>query len=82
MTIYDFRQVHLESVKNAMLSPVKTFDLLFNMKYVFYQSQINTENCFWCHFHHKLKCTGCFCLTIFCAYDIIQAWCGQNKLLK
>ena len=25
-TIYDFRQVHLEPVKNAMLSPVKTFD--------------------------------------------------------
>ena len=26
VTIYDFRQVHLEPVKNAMLSPVKTFD--------------------------------------------------------
>ena len=44
MTIYDFRQVHLEPVKKAMLSPVKTFDLLFNRKYVFYQSQIDTEN--------------------------------------
>ena len=47
VTIYDFRQVHLEPVKNATLSPVKTFHWLFNRKYVFYQSQINTDNCFW-----------------------------------
>ena len=47
VTIYDFRQVHLKPVKNAMLSPVKTFDWLFSRKYVFYQSQINTDNCFW-----------------------------------
>ena len=26
VTIYDFHQAHLDSVKNAMLSPVKTFD--------------------------------------------------------
>ena len=47
VTIYDFRQVHFEPVKNAMLSPVKTFNWLFSRKYVFYQSQINTDNCFW-----------------------------------
>ena len=54
--IYDFRQVHLEPVKNAMLSPVKTFDLLFNRKYVIYQSQIDTENSFWwCFKHNKYR---------------------------
>ena len=26
LTIYDFRQVHLESVENIMLSQIKTFD--------------------------------------------------------
>ena len=46
VTIHDFRQVQLEPVKNAVLSPVKTFDWLFNRKYVFYQPQINTDNCF------------------------------------
>ena len=53
VTIYDFRQVHLEPVKNAMLSPVKTFDWLFSRKYVFYQSQINTDNCFWWKLQHN-----------------------------
>ena len=52
VTIYDFRQVHLEPVKNAILSPVKTFDCLFNRNYVFYQSQINTDNCFWSYLQH------------------------------
>ena len=47
VTIYDFLQLHLEPVKNAMLSPVKTFDWLFNRIYVFYKSQVNTDNCFW-----------------------------------
>ena len=53
VTIYDFRQVHLEAVKNPMLSPVKTFELLFNRKYVFYQSQIDTEKSFWWCFKHN-----------------------------
>ena len=53
VTIYDFRQVHLKPVKNAMLSPVKTFDCLFNKNYVFYQSHVNTDNCFWWCFQHN-----------------------------
>ena len=35
LTIYDFREVHLESVKNVMLSQVKTFDEHFNWDFVF-----------------------------------------------
>ena len=46
LTIYDFRQVHLESVENVMLSQVKTFDRLFHWNFAFYQSQYNIENCF------------------------------------
>ena len=53
VTIYDFRHVHLEPVKNVMLFPVKTFDWLFNRKYVFYQTQVNTDNCFWRCFQHN-----------------------------
>ena len=53
VTIYDFRHVHLEPVKNAMLSPVKTFDCVFNRISVIYESQVNTENCFWLCFQHN-----------------------------
>ena len=31
LTIYDFHQVNLESVKNVVLSQVKTFDRLFSI---------------------------------------------------
>ena len=53
VTIYDFRKVELEPVKKAVLSPVKTFDWLFNIIYVFDQSQVNTDNCFWWCFQHN-----------------------------
>ena len=53
VTIYAFRQVHLEPVKNAMLSPVKTFDRNFNRKHVFYPSEINTDISFWLLLQHN-----------------------------
>ena len=34
LAIYDFRQVHLEPLKNAFSSPFKTFDWLFYRNYV------------------------------------------------
>ena len=52
LTIFDFRQVHLESVKNDMLSQVKTFDRRFLMELCFYQSQYNIENCFLRYLRH------------------------------
>ena len=52
VTICDFRQVHLEPVKNAILSPVITFDWRFYKNNVFYQSQFNTDHWLWCHFQH------------------------------
>ena len=36
VNIYNFRQLHLEPLKNAMLSPIKTFDWLFSRNYVFF----------------------------------------------
>ena len=54
VTFYDFRQVPLEPVKNAMLSPVKRFDWLFYSNYVFYQSQFKTDNCFLAVFYNKI----------------------------
>ena len=53
VTIYDFRQVHLEPVKNAIFSPVKTFNWLFYRNYVFQQSQYNTDKCFWWYLQHN-----------------------------
>ena len=46
LTIYDFRQVHLESVRNIMLSQVKTFDRHYYWNFVFHQSRYDIEICF------------------------------------
>ena len=53
MKIYDFRQVHLEPVKNAMLSLVKTFDWIFYRNYVFFQSQFQSDNWLWRYLQHN-----------------------------
>ena len=53
VTIYDFRQVHLEPVKNAIFSPIKTFNWLFYRNYVFQQSQYNTDKCLWWYLQHN-----------------------------